>query len=219
MIVPTITTIGIQCSKCGQLQFWTFSVFVLSHLSKESYYCTCGACIMTINGKIRGYLEIEYPCIYCGHEHTLRARKTLARGESLLELVCKEKGLLIGYIGPQKEVDNSCREMKQNFFEFASQLVNDLKPAEFDNFFIVYAIMERIGKMVEGGRFGCQCDSDNLAVDILPDRIEFLCEDCGAKVIIRTDDKEILHIIDSMGAVFFEENVTRILNDSYQGHN
>ena len=219
MIVSTITTLGIQCSKCGEMQFRTLSMFGFSHFNKENYYCSCGALFMTITSFERGVYSIEYPCIYCGDSHYIATKRGKIWGEDILQLGCSDKGLPIGYIGPRQQVINCCRGIKKEFVQFAYQLVNDEeKEPEFDIFFIVYAVMEKLGKMVERGQLGCRCGNKNLAVEILPDRIELICEACRAVGIIYTDNKEILHIIDGMGSISLEENMTWLLNDSDKGH-
>ncbi len=219
MIVTTITTIGIQCSKCGELQFKTLSVFALSHFDKESCCCSCGSTLITLTSYERGRFSIEYPCIYCGESHLIQAKRALIWGEDLFQLSCREKGIPIGYIGPRHQVENSCQEIKKTFVQFVSELVNDGDTElEFDNFFTVYAVMEKLGKVVECGQLGCRCGNKNLTVEILPDRIELLCESCQAAGVIYTNNKEILRILDGMGSIFLEENVTWFLNDPYQGH-
>jgi len=219
MIVTAVTTLGIQCSKCGELQFRTLSLFAFSHFEKESYYCTCGALLMTISRLERGFYAIDYPCIYCGDTHFFTAKRNAIWGDSLLQLGCSDKKLPIGYIGSKQQVLSSCQELKKEFVQFAYQLVNDEeKESEFDNFFIVYAVMEKLGKMVERGQLGCRCGNQGLAVEILPNRIELVCESCRAAGIIYTDNKEILRILDSMGSIFLEENMTWFLNSAYKGN-
>lgn len=220
MIVPTITTIGIQCSKCGELQFRNLSLFAFSHFNKESFCCACGAPLITLTSFEQGKFSIEYPCIYCGESHFILAPRSLIWGEELLPLVCSEKELPIGYIGPELKVVISCQDIKKTFVRLASELVNDEEAeGEFDNFFVVYAVMEKLGKMVEREQLGCRCGNNNLSVEILTDRIELVCETCQAAGIIYTNNKEILRILDGMRTIFLEENMTWFLNDPYQGHN
>ena len=220
MIVSAVATIGIQCSKCGELQFRTLSVFAFSHFNQESYSCTCGAHLIIITSIERSNFSIEYPCIYCGESHYLLTKRNHIWGEDLLKLVCNDKNLPIGYIGHNHQVVNSCQEIKKNFVQLASQLVNDGENEyEFDNFFIVYAIMEKISKMVERGQIGCRCGNKNLTVEILSDKIELVCQACYAIGTIYTDNKEILRIIDSMGSIFLEDNMTWFPKDPLEGHN
>lgn len=219
MIVSTDTTIGIQCSKCGEVQFRTLSVFCFSHFNQESHCCSCGAPLITLTSFERGNFRIEYPCIYCGESHYILAKRNTIWGEELLQLACREKEIPIGYIGPRLKVASACQEIKKTFIQLASELVNDEETSEFDNFFVVYAVMEKLGKMVEHRQLGCRCGNHNLAVEILADRIEIVCESCQAVGLIYTDNKEILRILDSIGSIFLEENKTWSLNDSYQGQN
>ncbi len=219
MIVSTNTTIGIQCAKCGEVQLRTLSVFSFSHFNKESYCCSCGAPLITLTNFERGNFSIEYPCIYCGESHHILAKRNLIWGEGLLELLCREKELPIGYIGPQYKVISYCEDVKKTFIQLASDLVNDEETCEFDNFFVVYGVMEKLGKMVECGQLGCRCGNHNLSVEILTDRIEIVCELCQATGVIHTDNKEILRILDNVGSIFLEENKNWFLNDSFISQN
>lgn len=215
MIVSTNSTIGIQCSKCGELQFRTLSAFAFSHFSKETFSCSCGASFLTLTSLESGRYKIDFRCIFCGEEHSILVKRARLLGGSLFPLVCTENKLPIGYFGPQLQVVNSCQEIKKTFVQLASELVNDEdNEAEFDNFFVVYAVMEKLGKMAEQGQLGCRCGNNHLAVGILPDRIELVCKSCRAVGVIFTDNKEILSILDSMGSIFLEENLSWFLNDS-----
>jgi hypothetical protein len=138
-------------------------------------------------------------------------------GENILPLLCSKKEMPIGHIGPREMVLHHAQDMKKDFVQFVCQLVNDEeKEPEFDNFFIVYAVMEKLGKMVERGRLGCGCGNKNIAVEILPDKIELVCERCDALGIIHTDKKAILDILDTMGSIYLEENTTWIINGALQ---
>ena len=220
MIVSAVATIGIQCSKCGELQFSSLSAFAFSRSDRESYFCTCGAPLFTITSIERSNFSLEYPCIYCGESHYLLTKRNQIWGDNLLMLGCNDNDLPIGYIGNNQQVSSSCQEIKKNFVKLASQLVNDGEnESEFDNFFIIYAIMEKISKMVERGKLGCRCGNKNLSVEILSEKIELVCQSCSAIATIDTDNKDILRIIDSMGSIFLEDNMTWFPKDPLKDRN
>lgn len=220
MILSAVATIGIQCSKCGELQFRSLSAFAFSRSDRESYLCSCGAHLFTITSIEKSNFSLEYPCIYCGESHYLLTKRSYIWGDDLLPLVCNEKDLPIGYIGNNQQVTDSCQEIKKNFVKLASQLVNDGEnESEFDNFFIVYAVMEKISKIVERGQLGCRCGNKSLSVEILSEKIELVCQSCSAIGTIHTDNKDILSIIDSMGSIFLEDNMTWFPNDPYKDRN
>jgi hypothetical protein len=86
-------------------------------------------------------------------------------------------------------------------------MVNDEETeSEFDNFFCVYAIMEKSAKWLNENQLGCRCGNDNLAVEIYG-QDELVCESCHAAGIIYTDNKEILRILDGIRSIFLEENM------------
>lgn len=148
------------------------------------------------------------------------AKRDFIWSDKLLSLSCSEKELPIGYIGPDQQVIPLCEEIKKTFVQVASELVSDEEQeGEFDNFFIVYAVMEKISKMVERQMIGCRCGYNKLSVEILPDRIELECQNCHGVGVIYTDNKDILHILESMGSIYLEENMTWFLNGSYNDQN
>ncbi|NLP43329.1 MAG: hypothetical protein GX351_01760 [Peptococcaceae bacterium] len=217
MIVSAIKTIGIQCSNCGELQLKTLSIFELSHFNEKSICRCCGASLVTLTVNERGYYTIQYPCIYCGESHFMVVKKDLIWGEKPLQLICKTENTPIGYIGSKQFVENSCQEIMKRFIQLVSQLLNEEEPdAEFDNFFVVYAVMEMLGKMAQTGRLGCKCGNNNLAVEIMSDCIEIKCSACRASGLIYTDNKEILRIINNMGTIFLEEDTTVLISDHYE---
>jgi len=73
--------------------------------------------------------------------------------------------------------------------------------------------------MVERGQLECRCGNKNLSVEILSDKIELVCQACYAVGTIYTDNKEILRIIDSMGSIFLEDNMTWYPKDPLKGQN
>lgn len=217
MIILTDTMVGVQCSKCGELHFRTLSRFAFSHFNKEYFSCSCGAPLLTILKIEDSKFRIEYPCIYCGKTHQIVAKRSAVWGEDVLKLECQVKKLPIGYIGKRNSITGLCQEMKQGFVQFASQLVNDEEPDnDFEYFFIIYALMEKIGKMAEADLLGCKCGNNNLAVEILPEGIEIICEKCHAVGMISAADKEILSKIDHMAAISLEENMTTLINNPLQ---
>jgi len=219
MIVPTTITLGIQCSKCGEMRFRTFSLFAFSHLKKESSYCDCGALLLNLSDLGRGSFGLSYPCIYCSDSHYIVTKRSKIFGKDTLQLFCPDNELPLGYFGPRQQVINSCEDIKKEFVYFAYQMVNDEeKESEFDNFFVVYAVMEKLGKMAIRDQLGCRCGNRHMAVEIMPDRIEIICGSCRAVGIIDTDNKEILRIIDDMGTIFLEENMEIFLSDVYKSH-
>lgn len=219
MLVSTTTMIGIQCAKCGEVQFNSLSVFDFSHFYKELCCASCGAILINITSIKHKEYGIEYPCIYCGDSHSVLLSRELLWGEELIQLSCKEKELPVGYIGPQTEVISCCQEIKRTFIKLASELVRDEElESEFDNFYVVYAVMEKLGKMVEQGLLGCRCGNNSLSVEILSDRIKIICGFCQAKVIIYTDNKEILRILDGVGSLFLEESTKWFIDNSYKDH-
>ncbi|MGI5902140.1 MAG: hypothetical protein ACOX7U_06665 [Desulfitobacteriia bacterium] len=220
MMVSTMTTLVIQCSKCGKLQLKTLSLFHISQRDGESYCCECQTPLLKFTSFQRKICSLKYPCIYCGNSHRITVKRSKVWGEEVLPLVCLSKGLTVGCLGPRQEAEDIYQDLKKEFVQFLYQLVKDEEDsAEFDVFFVVYAIMEKLSKMVGSGKLGCRCGNDFLKVEIMPDRIELLCEKCRAAGIIHTDNKDILRIIDDMGSIFLEESTTWFLNDVFRNQN
>jgi len=212
--------IGIQCSKCGDLQYRTLSLFDFSCEKKISFYCECESLLLTVSRLDRGYFKIEFPCIYCGQTHQLVEKRENIWGKNVVKLKCMGIELPIGYIGLKKYVDRASQEMKKMFVQFASKMVEDDElDGEFDNFFIVYSLLEKLSKMAEKNLLGCRCGNKNLIVEVFADRIELYCERCEAIAVIYISHKEVLRIIDNIGMIFLKENMTWYVNSSYKGQN
>lgn len=217
MIISTENMVGIQCSKCGELQFRTLSIFAFSHFDKEYFSCSCGAPLLTFKKNGHSKFWIEYPCIYCGKTHQIAVKRGELWGDSVVKLQCQTKKLPIGYIGAKDAISPLCQEIKHNFIQFASQLVNDEEnDIDFEHFFIIYALMEKIGKMAERDLLSCKCGNNNLTVEILQDRIEILCDKCHAIGVITVADNEVLTEIDNMAMLVLEESTKMLINDPSQ---
>ncbi|AFV03925.1 hypothetical protein UNSWDHB_2781 [Dehalobacter sp. UNSWDHB] len=220
MIIQAVSTIGMLCSHCGKLQLKTLSVFSFVHLGKNSFICTCGTPLLTLISFESKKIGIEYSCIYCGTPHHLVTRRELIWGEQPLRLGCSDKELPVGYIGPESRVMELCTEIKKNFVRLASELTSDQEDLDVmtDDFFVVYGVIEILGRLVERKKLGCKCGNHNLTVEILPESVELICDLCKAMGIIYTDNKDILRILEQMGAITLEENEMRIINDSLKGN-
>jgi len=113
MILTTNSTIAMQCSQCGELEFHALSLFAFSRPGRKNLHCSCGFQSMSVTSRNSQQFNIAYDCAYCGETHYLRLNRHAIWGRDALPLTCPDVGASVGYIGPKQKVNHACHEREK----------------------------------------------------------------------------------------------------------
>ncbi|MDQ7093009.1 hypothetical protein REC12_05360 [Desulfosporosinus sp. PR] len=214
MILTTNTTIAIQCSQCGELEFHAISLFAFSQQGRKLLHCGCGRQLVSVASRNRQQFNISYACAYCGETHYLKLNRHAIWGKEALPLTCPTVEASVGYIGPKQKVTQACHEREKSIGELALELGYQ---EEFENPEAMLRILDHLHLLAKQGDLGCACGNHQLSFELLPDRIELYCECCEAVGVIYADSADNVRQVEGINSMYLEENKTWRINSPLRG--
>ncbi len=214
MILTTNTTIAIQCSQCGELEFHALSLFAFSQRERKKLFCGCGLELMSVSSRNRQQFNVTYACAYCGDTHYLRLNRHAIWGKEALPLVCPAVEASVGYIGPKQKVTQACHEREKSIGELAVELGYE---EDFENPEVMLRVLDHLHYLAKQGDLGCACGNHQLSFELLPDHIELYCECCEAVGVIYADSSDNVRQIEGIDSMYLEENKTWLINSPLRG--
>ena len=214
MMLTTNTTIAIQCSQCGELEFHALSLFAFSQRGRKNLHCSCGHQLISVTSRNRQQFNVSYACAYCGETHFLRLNRHAIWGKEALPLACPAMMASVGYIGPKQKVTQACHEREKSIGELAMELGYE---EEFENPEVMLWILDHLHSLARQGDLGCACGNHQLSFELLPDRIELYCECCEAVGVIYADSSDNVRQVEGIKSMFLEENKTWLINNPLRG--
>lgn len=214
MILTTNSTVAMQCSQCGELEFNAISLFAFSRSGRKNLHCCCGFQFMSVTSRNSQQFNISYDCAYCGETHYLRLNRHAIWGKEALSLTCPGVGASVGYIGPKQKVTHACREREKSMGELAVELGYE---EEFENPEVMLWILDHLHSLAKQGDLGCACGNHQLTFELLPDRIELYCECCEAVGVIYADSSNNVRQIEGINSLYLKENKTWLINSPLRG--
>jgi hypothetical protein len=186
MIINTGTILGLRCSKCGKLSFHVVSLFAFSGSGTIRLNCDCGAIAAIISTTNKKKFSLQVDCSMCETNHVYYYTLKEIWSPEILSLICMETGLEIGFIGPKAKV-------KEAWYNQEKAIIDLVEDAGFSDFFdnpdVMYQVLEYLNTISEKGQLECRCGNTNIDLEILPDRLELGCSDCGARGVIFAETK------------------------------
>ncbi|MGI6119733.1 MAG: hypothetical protein ACOYIB_04040 [Desulfosporosinus sp.] len=210
MILTTNTSIAIQCSQCGELEFHALSLFAFSRRGRKNLLCGCGFQLMSVTSSNHKQFYFAYSCVYCGETHYLRLNRQVIWGNDAVPLICPAVEASVGYIGPKQKVTQACHDREKSIRELAGEIgyVED-----FENPEAMLSILDYLHSLAKQGNLGCACGNHHLSFDLLPDHIELYCEFCEAVGVIYADSTDNARQIEGINSIYLEENKTWHINN------
>lgn len=209
MILATSTSVAIQCSRCGELEFHTLSLFAFAGQEKVKRICHCGEPLISVTGRNRKQFNLSFRCAFCAQTHYLRLKRKTIWGHEVLPLICPEMEATVGFIGPKQKVAQACRERQRLVGDLTTELGYE---EEFENPEVMLRVLDHLHALAKQGFLGCGCGNRYLTFELLPDRIELYCELCEALGIIHADHPESVLMVEGMTSIILEENKTCQIN-------
>jgi len=189
MVINTGTVLALSCPHCGKLNFHAVSLFAFSGKKCLCFNCECGKSTVTITAANRQRFILKTGCGMCETEHAYYLKYKKMFSPEVFPLVCLETGLEIGFIGPKDQVLARASQQEKSF----ADLLGD---GGLEDFFVnpevMLQVIEYLQRVSESGLIKCKCGNNNIDLDILPDRLELVCNDCGNIGVIFAENKEDL---------------------------
>lgn len=190
MLVNGDRAFAIKCNKCGKFTIHKFNVFEMSKSKRLEFRCTCGELNGVIKTKDFKSFWIEVHCYACQDTHTFKyTLKNIISGNKIFRCI---EGMEICIIGNNDDVEKLVERSEKDFEDILSEL-------EFYDYFVNYDIMasclNRIKELCSEGNVACDCGSDEIKVQVFPDRIELRCSKCDSIQMIYAETDEDLYAL------------------------
>ncbi len=202
MVINTGTVLAMRCPKCGKLNFHVVSLFSFSGKKNVSFDCDCRESTIVISTTNYKRFSLKTGCGMCETNHIYYFSYKELFSVEVFPLICLETDLEIGFVGPKERVRDAIKNQERTF----ADLIEDTGFNKFfDNPDVMIEVLEYLNVISEKGSLTCHCGNNNIDLDILPDRLEMVCSDCGNRGVIFGKTKEDLLTLKKLGKIELSE--------------
>lgn len=202
MVINTGTVIALRCSYCGKFNFHGISLFAFSGNKNLCFNCDCEKSSVIISRTKRKGFVLKTGCGMCEADHIYYLKYKELFPREVFPLDCVQTGLEIGFIGSKDQVMSAVNNQENTF----ADLVEDEGFEEFfDNPEIMLQILEYLNLISADGSLKCKCGNNNIDLEMFPDCLEMVCNECGNKGLIFAEDKDDLIDLKSLGKIELSE--------------
>lgn len=177
MITNLSTSTLYICPECSTSSLKTLSAFEIKKnnsliLKCSNKNCNCdNAFVSTSKDKYK----INIDCPVCGDEHSFSLSKKTIWNKDFLILNCPQSGFGIFFIG--KDIELLKKEHKAQEELIAGIIANN--DELYDELDLLFEIVELINSYAQKNKIHCQCQNENIAININTDSITLKCKNCG----------------------------------------
>lgn len=195
VLISARTTLALRCPQCGRMEMVALSRFELQEGAVIRRQCSsCANHLVTVARK-RGQVSLQIPCYLCDGVHFSYYAPRTFWSDPLKQLACTETDLQMGAFGNPADVAAYARPG-------GSELDRLLEDTAFDDYFehreAMYQVVTLVNTLADDGKVTCTCSSQQIAIDLFPDRLELTCTDCGSHRTLSAGKDEDLHALASV---------------------
>ena len=182
MVINTVSTLALYCSRCGKIELHEISHFTLKRSVGRQFMCGCGQEQAIVNSAAGHQYLFSIPCLVCDTTHLVKIDRRLLGQEGITKLYCPQENLELGFVGERTVVEQT---LAADLNEI-DKLITDIENDDFvQNPQVMFEIINKVHDIAEKGRLYCHCGrSAAIEADILPDCIELKCAHCGGRTVI-----------------------------------
>lgn len=184
--------LALCCSICGSVEYNSLSRFELTGGEWVELKCSCGNSLLRAVSFNNKSYHISTECPLCLEKHFFEYSGLELWSKELLILSCKKTGLEAGFIGSLEKVKKAGLRLRSEF----SKTAEETDCADyFDSPEIIYQVLEHLQKLAKENLLRCECQNCVLDIEAFPERIDLICERCGAVgVVLAKDIKDLLFV-------------------------
>jgi hypothetical protein len=124
-------------------------------------------------------------------------RKRLWHAE-MDKIYCVQENFELGFVGAKEVILETVNKYKVEFEKLASDMDHDECDDYIQNPQVMLQALNRIHDMAEKDRVHCRCGSSAIGAQVLPDRIELECAQCGGQFFIQAKSDQDLTYIEGL---------------------
>jgi hypothetical protein len=198
MLINTISTLALYCSRCGKIQMHDVSRFDLKNAIGRELSCGCGHLQATITGSGHGQYLLDIPCVVCETNHIVCVDiKEFWRG-TVNKLYCAAANLELGFSGNRQAIEQTIADHQREFDSIAREVAND---DYIENPQIMFEVLNKIHDIAENGGVYCRCGGNLIEADVQPDYIELVCIHCSGRSVIAAKTEADLAVVQALASI------------------
>ena len=214
MLLTTETVIALRCPMCGKFEQHQLSLFTFSGQKTVQICCSCGATKLTLGTKNRQKFWMQIPCVLCETKHMFFFTRKQIWSNNVLEITCAESKIELGFAGAKHKVAKLVERYEQDI----TTLLEEMDPDDYiNNPTIMMEVLNCLHDIAEEGYLYCGCGNVKIDVDIMPDRLELHCGECGAMGTVFAETEEDVKTIKNMDVIELVKNSFQFLGTKKTG--
>ena len=196
MVINTVSTLALYCSRCGKLHMHNISRFNLKNTGRRNLVCSCGQIQATITSSGERQCLLDIPCVLCQTNHVICLDSKRLWHADMDKIYCVQEKFELGFIGARLVIADTVNKYKVEFEKLAADM------DEYDDYIqnpqVMLETLNKIHDMAEKGGLHCRCGSSAIGAEVLPDGIELECAQCGGLLVIPAQSEQDLTYIQAV---------------------
>ena len=196
MVINTVSTLALYCSRCGKIHMHNISRFNLKNTGRRNLVCSCGQIQATITSSGERQCLLDIPCVLCQTNHVICLDSKRLWHADIDKIYCVQENFELGFIGERQVIVETVNKYKVEFEKLAADM------DEYDDYIqnpqVMLETLNKIHDMAEKGGLHCRCGSSAIGVEVLLDGIELECAQCGGRLVIPAQSEQDLTYIQAL---------------------
>lgn len=196
MVINTVSTLALYCSRCGKIHMHNISRFNLKNTGRRNLLCSCGQIQATITSSGERQCLLDIPCVLCQTNHVICLDSKRLWHADMDKIYCVQEKFELGFIGARRVITETVNKYKVEFEKLAADM------DEYDDYIqnpqVMLETLNKIHDMAEKGGLHCRCGSSAIGAEVLPDGIELECAQCGGLLVIPAQSEQDLTYIQAL---------------------
>ena len=181
MLINTVSTLALYCSRCGKIEMHDLSRFTLKGAVGSELACGCGQRVATVTGVGHGQYLLDIPCVVCETSHIVCVDiKEFWQGR-VNKIYCTAANLEMGFSGRRKAIEQAIADQQREFDSIVREMANE---DYVDNPQVMFGVLNKIHDIAERGGVYCRCGGNIIEADVQPGYIELECVQCHGRQVI-----------------------------------
>ncbi len=198
MLVNTVSTLALYCSRCGKVEMHDLSRFSLKSSVGRELTCGCGQRLATVSGVGHDQYFLDIPCVVCETSHIVCVDvKDFWQGR-VNKIYCAAANLELGFSGSRKAIEQAIADQQREF----DSMVRDMANEDYvDNSQVMFEVLNKVHDIAERGGVFCRCGGSIIEADVQPDAIELVCVHCNGRRLIAAKTEEDLLAVKDLATI------------------
>lgn len=192
MLVNTVSTLALYCSRCGKIEMHDLSRFTLKESVGRQLACACGQHQATVAGVGHGQYFLDVPCVVCETNHIICVDvKEFWQGR-VNKIYCTAANLELGFSGWRQAIEQTIADQQREFDSIVREVAHD---ECVENPQVMFEVLNKIHDIAERGGVYCRCGGTVIEADVQSDQVELVCMSCdGRRSIAARSEADLLAV-------------------------